>query len=526
MHELGLCGCVASPVAVTSPPVTPIAAKRTKRAKRQDEAAAAPAPTADVALPVPVLEHELATVLHGDSLRLLEAVAPNSVDAVVTDPPAGIGFMGEEWDDYRRAANENDANRDSAFGRLSRSGPEYGRDEAGFIAAMTPIFAAAFAALKPGGHGVFWAIPRTSDWTLRALRAAGFETRDQVLDLLAADELLAIFLESLDGEQLQAFIRIVESQSSPYLYWLYGQGMPKSHAHLKPAAEHWILVRKPCDGSAKANVKRWGTGELNIDEARIGVDWNTDPNRRGWQGGNTAAGARGMWGSLAAERVAQPDAGGRWPANVTLEHAPGCDLVGTSTEDRLLREPAGEVADATYRGGRPSSRAVGSEPVTQDVYCCAPGCPVAALDAQAGTRRTGGRRAGQPRGENAVFGKSGGSVANEDVPPSVGVASRFFFCAKPGNSEKRAGLEDTAAKHPTVKPLGLMRWLVRLVTPAGGLVLDPFAGSGTTLVAALQEGRRVIGIERESKYLPIVLGRVRHQLSGFAAQGTPVASGA
>lgn len=523
MHELGLCGCTAAapaPAPAEPAPVTPITEaqgrRRSRRRAAPDQAPAAAAPPPDVALPVPVLEHELVTVLHGDSLRLIEAVPPNSVDSIVTDPPAGIGFGGEEWDDYRRAANENDAGRANAFGRLSRTGPEYGRDEAGFIAAMTPIFRAAFEALKPGGFGVFWAIPRTSDWTLRALRAAGFETRDQTLDLIAGDELLLAFLDGLDGEQLQAFMRLVESQASPFLYHLFGQGMPKSRAHLKPGGEHWILVRKPFKGSAKKNAARWGTGHLSIDDARIGTDdeLKIGTGRMGYGGAD---------GSNPGEQHPL----GRWPVNVVAEHLSDCELVGIATEDRPLREPAGEVDDVAYRGGRPSSKGAGTEAVTTDVYRCAPGCPIAALDAQAGKRRTGGLRAGQRRGVNAVFGKSPRSAAAAtDVPASTGVASRFFFCAKPSKREKRVGLEGVEIKHPTVKPLALMRWLVRLVTPAGGLVLDPFAGSGTTLVAALVEGRRVIGIEREAKYLPIVVGRVRHHLSGFTANETPVASGA
>jgi DNA modification methylase len=493
MHELGLCRCEDAPTEIPFEP-----------------APVSDSPTG--ALPVPVLEHELVTVLHGDSLRLLEVVAPNSIDAIVTDPPAGIAFQGEGWDDYRRAANANDAGRDNAFGRLSRSGPEYGRDEQGFIEAMTPIFAAACAALKPGGHGVFWAIPRTSDWTIRALRAAGFEIRDQIHDLLAGDELLLAFLDSLDDEQRLAFTRLLESQASPILYWLYGQGMPKSGAHLKPGAEHWVLVRKPCEGSAKSNLRKHGTGLLNIEEARIdGAPRTThaDGNRQGTSPHPMS------WGQ--ETRHTTPGAAGRWPANLTLAHAPGCELVGTSTEDRPLRVPDGEVADATYRGGRPSSKGAGTEPVARDVYRCVEGCPVAALDAQAGIRRSGGLAAGTPRGVNSVYGKSlKGAEASTDFAASKGSAARFFFCAKPAKSEKLAGIPADAPRHPTVKPLALMRWLVRLVTPPGGVVLDPFAGSGTTLLAALEEGRQSIGIERESKYLPALLGRVRFALNRAA----------
>jgi len=97
-----------------------------------------------------------------------------------------------------------------------------------------------------------------------------------------------------------------------------------------------------------------------------------------------------------------------------------------------------------------------------------------------------------------------------------GGASRFFYCAKSSKAEREAGLEhmpkkgERANTHPTVKPIALMRYLCKLITPPGGVVLDPFTGSGTTGIAAIQEGFEFIGIEKEAEYVEIARARIEH----------------
>jgi DNA modification methylase len=123
----------------------------------------------------------------GDCLEVLAEMEAGSVDAVVTDPPAGIAFMDREWDDFRRARNSADAGRDNVFGRTSARGPEYGRgDRAQFVRMLTERMTEAYRVLKPGGHALVWAIPRTSHWTAWALEDAGFDIRDCVLHLFGS----------------------------------------------------------------------------------------------------------------------------------------------------------------------------------------------------------------------------------------------------------------------------------------------------------------------------------------------------
>jgi hypothetical protein len=135
----------------------------------------------------------------------------------------------------------------------------------------------------------------------------------------------------------------------------------------------------------------------------------------------------------------------------------------------------------------------------------------AALDEQSGTSVSKRSARGAGKVESATYGVWG--MADDDTRghDDSGGASRFFYCAKAPKKERPVAADGTA--HPTVKPLTLMRWLVRLVTPPGGVVLDPFAGSGTTVEAALLEGFRVIGIEREADYLPMIQQRIARTVS-------------
>jgi hypothetical protein len=253
---------------------------------------------------------------------------------------------------------------------------------------------------------------------------------------------------------------------------------------------------------------------------------------------------------------------GRWPANLILTHAPGCVRVG-SRNDTF---GGGEQATSGFVSGYAHNGFVG-QTVSVPVYECAPGCPAAALDAQSGvSKSTGGRTVTRSGGGNVGSGKASEKAWTNDDPGfgDTGGASRFFTTTeygdddllpgeKPGDppffyspkanrAEREAGCEGlpgrtgaeatdreegtdglnspragagrTAAKvrnhHPCVKPVSVMRWLVRLVTPKNGVVLDPFAGSGTTGVACVHEGFDFIGIEREAEYAAIAEARINH----------------
>lgn len=328
---------------------------------------------------------------NADSALLLPTLPVASVDALVTDPPAGIGFMGKEWDDFRRARNPADAGRDSVHGRLSRSGPEYGRrDRENFITWLASILHECLRVMKPGAYGWVWAIPRTSHWTAMACEDAGFTVRDVMTHVQS-------------------------------------QGFPKSRSCLKPAAENWILIKAPGD-----------LRELRIEENRIGTEAVHN-------GGGT------LWSGSTED--ARPDKTGRWPANFALSHCDDC--ADTCVED----------------------------------------CPVRLLDEQSGELKSGKIH-------------SGG-------------ASRFFYQAKPSTKERSLGLPDRNT-HPTVKSIALMRHLIRLIAAPGSLILDPFTGSGSTAVAAIEEGCRFVGIEQDPQHAETARLRAQHAMTrSAAAEPTP-----
>jgi len=273
---------------------------------------------------------------------------------------------------------------------------------------------------------------------------------------------------------------------------------------LKPAHEPIVVARKPLTGTVAANVLEHGTGALNIDGCRVG----SDPMVREAGPAGIPSGQNNYVGTTKERpHLERSVATGRWPANLVLTHAAECS-------DQ-----------------------------------CVPGCPVAELNAQSGDLRPATSRT--ERANRSPF-SSGTSVLkhHEVYQDGGGGASRFFtttewdpiadtapfrYVAKPSRRERNAGLDGLpeqtvlvgvaghkinpitgksvvdvprANHHPTVKPVALMRWLVRLVTPPGGTVLDPFTGSGTTGIAATLEGFDFIGCELTDDYLPIIEGRI------------------
>ena len=274
------------------------------------------------------------------------------------------------------------------------------------------------------------------------------------------------------------------------LMWVYGSGFPKSHngpwggTALKPAWEPIILARKPLTGTVAANHAAHGTGGLNIDGCRVG--------KEGARNNGRAAGTNGIYGHIGAtERV---DYGmGRWPAN----------LIHDGSEEVLEAFPVVPGQSAAVSGNEPSSK-------TRNVL--------------------------------GLYGERATSVPRGDT----GSAARFFYCAKATRADRNDGCDGMEVRplnwssgtqtpgtfqaegtrrasennHPTVKPTELMRWLCRLVTPAGGLVLDPFAGSGSTGRGAIAEGMQFIGIELDPHYAAIATARIAAIQPGLPMEHT------
>lgn len=462
-------------------------------------------------------------ILHGDCLAVLPTLPSDSVDAVVTDPPYGLEFMGKEWDGadgFRRSLNEADIGRDNAFGRMSARAPEYrtagtgqknkpgiGERETEWVsnqgwnqfrceacghlfhggspcqcAEPKPIRAdnrwnlfqawceawarECLRVLKPGGHIAAFGGTRTYHRLACAVEDAGFEIRDQI-------------------------------------QWLYGSGFPKSRnigegrgTALKPAHEPIVLARKPLIGTVAANVEKHKTGALNIDTCRVGDFVNeTPPGTDRYNQANFEQGYRpsayptnGREGEPSAERrytdkggtnfamkPGQRRKGGRRPSTQEGYQRPGATMFQDKTDWELSpqgRWPANVIHD-------------GSEEVLD-------GFP----------DRDGAASNGKRLGNG--YGEGFGAMEQTAGYADSGSAARFFYTAKADKGDR------LSSKHPTVKPVDLMAYLCRLITPPGGVVLDLFAGSGTTGMACLREGFDCILIERESEYVADIERRVAH----------------
>lgn len=321
-------------------------------------------------------------VRHGDCLEVMAEMPSESVEAVVTDPPYGLGFMGKEWDSLP-------------------PGREWAE--------------ACLRVLKPGGHLLAFGSTRTYHRLAVAIEDGGFDIRDSLIWLYSSG-----FPKSHDVskglDRLAGAERPVVGYTNPHdprtamarkmygtdLQDEPGKGIPITEAAteeakrwegfgtaLKPSYEPVVMARRPLTATVAEAIRDYGTGALNIDGCRITLD----PDE------------------------VEP---GRWPANL------------------MMNEAAAEMVDAD----------------------------------------------------------------NPEVRPS-----RYFYCPKSNQRERSAGL-DAANPHPTVKPIDLMRYLCRLVTPPGGTVLDPFAGSGSTGIAAGLEGFDFIGIDNEADFITLATARL------------------
>jgi DNA modification methylase len=544
-------------------------------------------------------------VVLGDSLDVLAAMEPESVDGIVCDPPYGLEFMGREWDRFReddRHVPGYNGREAGVLGRLEggeyadapaarRAKVAYGggdrpatsrcegcgkRDQfrkphdcpdgTGWRRELIDPHAAppsmlafqswcrewarlALRVLKPGGYLLAFGGTRTYHRMASGVEDAGFEVRDQLqwlygsgfpksLDVSRAiDNAAGAEREVVGVDEAARARRLAPSSraASPFAlnglirwgddHYRYEDLPPAGRAWfdakaqeggqrtapatpdaerwqgwgtaLKPAHEPIVVARKPLAGTVAANVLAHGTGALNVDGCRIdsgGEKLSTpqsDPaNRRGVVGrALQATGDAARNQAAQAASIERTNTLGRWPANVVLDPEAAA----------LLDAETGELERA---GGRPPRRNVGDD----------------------------GRIA---YGDGWNGSEAGGIAGPLD---EGGGPSRFFYCAKASSAERNAGLDGFEAQaasvgderpsgdfgqrldgrpervarnvHPTVKPIDLMRWLVRLVTPPGGLVVDPFTGSGTTGCAAVLEGFRFVGIERDPEYAKIARARI------------------
>ncbi len=529
---------------------------------------------------VPHYADDMVTVHHGDCLDVLRALPDSSIDAVVTDPPYGIGFMGHAWDQpgehgpvrsngkpgpHQRRANVDHTTVPTRDGAMEAGRYDLSRTaNARFQRWVTAWAVECYRVLKPGGHLLSFGGDRTWHRLTCGIEDAGFEMRPAIawlhsqgfpksLDVAAAVDkldaadlrraraleftawvrstgLTAAAINALTGtdmgghytteasqptiatpamldvlrphvgpvpERIEQLVRDRAVESVNYAarevtgmhvkpaagqVWRENYGLAadatakerREQAHteqardwqgwgtaLKPAFEPIAVGRKPLAGTVGRNVVEYGTGAFNIDATRVGGGPSPSVGRResAARSGVTPQGGEIMDDRTSPERYVEARAGellGRWPTNVLLDE--------------------GQAAEVDRQSGNRPGR-VGMV---------------------------------QPAGGGYGEGWAGDSTNGTPGAPDEGGASRFYptfrYEAKaPAHERPRVN----GVAHPTVKPVDLMRWLVRLAVRPGGLVLDPFAGSGTTAAACVAEGARCITIEREADYLPLIVERVR-----------------
>jgi len=409
------------------------------------------------------------TLLKGDCLDKLKELQDNSIDSVVTDPPYEIGFMGKGWDDSGIANN-----------------PELWKE--------------VLRVLKPGGHLLSFSHSRTYHRQAVAVEDAGFEIRDQIMWIYGSgfpkshnigNSIDKLYGAGNRGHAISSGNRFHPTTGEPRpngekldkyeARTQQGKGWEGWGTALKPAHEPIVMARKPLSEKTVAkNVLEWGTGGINIDESRIGTETRTVPVHSDDVKDDTTL--FGLHPTIQHERVETTQ--GRFPANIIFD------------------EEAGKI-----------------------------------LDEQSGITSQGH----WPKGKTKGFGEFGGGESSyEGVGPKdkeKGGASRFFYCPKASKKDRDEGMEHLQSKtikgrdegqdktsiaykarpterkniHPTVKPTDLMAYLVRMVTPKGGTVLDPFMGSGSTGKGAIREGMDFIGIEREDEYMEIAKTRIEHE---------------
>jgi site-specific DNA-methyltransferase (adenine-specific) len=405
-------------------------------------------------------------LLFGDCREVLKGFPDCSFDSIVTDPPYELGFMGKKWDS---------------------SGVAYD----------VSLWAECLRVLKPGGHLLAFSGSRTYHRMVVAIEDAGFEIRDQIMwvygsgfpksmDISKAIDKAAgaertvigyskgVGVSSDDNQygginrgavgikQVAVDVPVTAPATDEAQQWS-GWGTA-----LKPAHEPIVMARKPIEGTVANNVLKHGVGGINIDGCRVEASDSF---------GGGAKGTSGFADGYAHDGWVAGSPLGRFPAN----------FIHDGSEEVLALFPDTKSGMGAIR-----------------------------------------------KNAKGMFGLGGDNEPNVEYGDS-GSAARFFYCAKASKAERNAGLEElpevrhadrnstdgvggdnprnrtNQAKqnfHPTVKPIALMRYLVRLVTPPNGIVLDPFAGSGTTLVAATLERFNSVGIEMTEDYLPIIKGRV------------------
>ena len=441
-------------------------------------------------------------LINGDCIEEMQKLIDDGVqvDSVVTDPPYHLTSI---VDRFGKKGSAKPKDKDGLYNRIDKGfmGQEW---DGGDIAFQQETWELAYKLLKPGGHLLAFSASRNYHRMAVAIEDAGFDIRDQII-------------------------------------WLYGSGFPKSHnigkdidkkqgnsewegwgTALKPAHEPIVMARKSISEKSIANnVLKHGTGAINIDECRVEgndakyPDTNPDFKDIGRQSKEAIGIDKLSFGQTENAKRKKVVRKPRNESGVWTDGNSGMKAEGT------------QYADADPRGRYPSNVMHDGSDVVQDIF----------PDTKAGSYKGDGSKSG------GIWNKSTGKPAGREYGDE-GSAARYFYCPKTSKAEKNQGLDNFEIKkrkggggtsnntwyeddvnaasgkfgsekapskniHPTVKPQQLMQYLCRMVTPKGGTVLDMFMGSGSTGMAAKDEGFDFIGIEKEPEYYDIAEARIK-----------------
>lgn len=425
-------------------------------------------------------------IIQGDCLEVLKSIPDNYFDSLITDPPAGISFMGKNWDDHKG-------------GMLN------------WINWFSEIMSEGMRTMKPGACGLVWSIPRTSHWTGMALELAGFRLIEIVHHCFGSgfpkgqdiskhiDALYGVEREVVGNYKVTGMIEDRDNFGANNRSGGQGMGFrpgdikitapstPQAKQYdgwktpaLKPAVEGWWLVQKPISESSIArNILKHGVGGINIEACRIGYE-NENVDFDKVNNGNLYDGNFSYGKCDLKEPPQLYKSSGRYPANLILSCGADCDGENHS-----------------------------------------PDCPVSVIGEQSGIREVSGLAKTGTVGicqKQDMFGVGNRTGATHN---DQGTAARYFkqlpfdpetvdsvyYQAKASTKDRSCGgtVENT---HPTVKSTALMEYFIKLITPPGGIVLDPFGGSGTTGVAAKKTGFNYVLIEKEQEYIDIINQRL------------------
>jgi len=408
---------------------------------------------------VTLYHRDKSTEIHnGDCLQVLRTLPDSSVDSCVTDPPYGLAFMGKRWD-YDVPSSE--------------------------------VWQEVLRVLKPGGHLLAFAGTRTQHRMAVRIEDAGFEIRDMIAWVYGSgfpkslDVSKAIDKQRDDSEEIHAVVRWLEQRRQD-------AGVSRSAVERHFGTQNIgqaLFTITPGSTSRVATWDQWQELKtlLKFDDSMDAEVWRLNGNK-------------GQPGKAWFKReVIKEDK--RFRNGTSWEAKSG--MLANGEQDFSITAPATEAARQWSGWGTALKPAL--EPITMARAPVSGTVAANVLEHGTGAINVDGCRVGDESGRfpaNLIH--DGSDEVTGLFPEDDGEsASRFFYCAKADASERRN------SKHPTVKPVALMRYLVRLVCPAGGLVLDPFAGSGTTIEAARLEHCRAIGIEREAEYCADILERLR-----------------